>query len=218
MLAALAPLLTVFALATPNPDPYLAELQARARELRLADDPGWIRLGHWRPRTFGGWEAEADGPEFYLAKGGKADPAAELEATLAGFSDATPRADELDDAQCRFPARFAWLGAKLGFDLARLPPRRCPRFEEYYGKVKAAGATLVFSSWYLNNPSSAFGHTFLRLDKAGVATAGRDAELLDYGVNYAANPDGSNPLAYVVRGLFGGFRGEFTYYPYYYKV
>jgi hypothetical protein len=201
------------------PDPtYLPELQARARELRLADDAGWLRLGHWRPRTFGGWESEADGVEFFRAAGGKTDPAAELQATLAGFFDAAPKANELDDAQCRFPARFAWLSGKLGFDFERLAVRKCLRFEDFYGRLQATGATLVFSSWYLNNPASAFGHTFLRLDKAGVATAGRDAELLDYGVNYAANSEGANAIAYAIRGLFGGFQGAFSQYPYYYKV
>jgi hypothetical protein len=197
---------------------YLAELQARARELRLFDDVAWLRLGHWRPRPFGGVKSEADGAEFFLAKEGKTDPAAELAATLAGFFDATAKQDELGDAQCRFPARFGFLGAKLGFDLARLPARRCPRFEEFYGRVKANGATLVFSSWYLNNPASAFGHTFLRLDQAGESRAGRDAELLDYGVDYSAQVDTGNSLLYAFKGLFGRFEGRFKHYPYYYKV
>jgi hypothetical protein len=228
VLAILAPLL--LAIGTPAvaaepaapavaPDlSHLAELQARARALRLADDPGWLRLGHWRPRWFGGVKSEADGRAFFLAKDGQTDPAAELDATLAGFFDASPRADELDDAQCRFPARFGFLGTKLGFDLARLPPRRCPRFEDFYGRVKATGATIVFSSWYLNNPASAFGHTLLRFDQAGVSRAGRDAELLDYGVDYAASVDTGNALLYAFKGLFGLFEGHFNSYPYYYKV
>lgn len=228
MLAVLAPLLLATGAPLVAAEPaapitapdlsHLAELQARARTLRLAEDPGWLRLGHWRPRWFGGVKSEADGSAFFLSKYGQTDPAAELEATLAAFFDATPRADELDDAQCRFPARFGYLGAKLGFDLARLPARRCPRFEEFYGRVKATGVTLVFSAWYLNNPASAFGHTFLRLDQGGAARAGRAAELLDYGVDYAANPNGANAVSYVFRGLFGGFRGQFSHYPYYYKV
>ncbi|HSM93188.1 MAG TPA: DUF4105 domain-containing protein [Anaeromyxobacteraceae bacterium] len=197
---------------------YLAELQRKARELRLSDDVGWLRLGHWRPRLLGGVKSEADGREFFLAKEGKTDPAAELDATLAGFFDASPKAEELDDAQCRFPARFGYLGAKLGFDLARLPARRCPRFEEFYGRVKATGATLVFSSWYLNNPASAFGHTFLRLDQAGESRAGRDAELLDYAVDYSAHVDTGNALLYAFKGLTGLFEGRFNHYPYYYKV
>jgi hypothetical protein len=209
--------------ATPSkasaPDPaYLPELQSKARDLKLADDVGWLRLGHWRPRPFGGWKSEADGEPFFLAKEGKTDPAAELQATLAAFFDATPKKEELDDAQCRFPARFAYLGAKLGVDLARLPARRCARFDEFYGRVKATGVTLVFSSWYLNNPASAFGHTFLRLDQGGVSRAGRDAELLDYGVDYSARVDTGNALFYAFKGLFGLFEGRFNHYPYYYKV
>jgi hypothetical protein len=78
--------------------------------------------------------------------------------------------------------------------------------------------TLVFSSYYLNNPASAFGHTLLRLDKAGEARPGKDAELLDYGVDYAATVDTGNALLYAAKGLFGGFTGQFKHYAYYYKV
>ncbi len=202
------------------PDPtYLAELVARARALRLARDPGWLRLGHWRPRLLrGGWKSEADGAAFFRAPRGKTDPAAELEATLAGFLDASPAQDELDDAQCRFPARFAFLAGKLGFDPARLPPRRCPRFEEFFGRIRPQGVTVVFSSYYLNNPASSFGHTLLRLDKAPEAIGGKHFELLDYGVDYAATVDTGNALLYAAKGLLGFFKGEFKAYPYYYKV
>jgi hypothetical protein len=224
--SALLPLLAVLSLAagqdpslSPAPDlAYLAELRAKAASLRLSEEVGWRRLGHWRPRLLGGVKSEADGAAFFLAKEGRTDPAAELDATLAAFFDATPKKDELDDAQCRFPARFGFLGGKLGFDLARLPPRRCPRFEEFYGRVKATGVTLVFSAWYLNNPASAFGHTFLRLDQQGVSRAGRDAELLDYGVDYSARVDTGNAVLYAFKGLFGLFEGRFNHYPYYYKV
>jgi uncharacterized protein DUF4105 len=201
------------------PDPsYLGELVARARALRLGEDPGWLRLGHYRPRPLGGWKSEADGPEFFRAPGGKTDPAAELEATLAGFLDAAPKAAELDDAQCRFPARFAFLAGKLGFDPTRLPPRRCPRLEEFLGRIRPQGVTVVFSSYYLNNPASAFGHTLLRLDNAAEAIGGKHFELLDYGVDYAATVDTGNAILYAAKGLLGFFKGEFKAYPYYYKV
>jgi len=201
------------------PDPtYLPDLQARARDLHLGTSSGWLRLGHWRPRPFGGWKGEADGPAFYRAPGGQTDPEAELQATLAAFFDAAPKADELDDALCRFPARFAFLVRELGIDLGRLPLRPCPRQQEFLGRVMARGATLVFSSWYLNNPASAFGHTFLRLNKAGEALGGKTFELLDTGVDYSANVDTGNAVAYAVKGLFGLFRGQFNHYAYYYKV
>jgi hypothetical protein len=156
------------------PDPtYLPELLAAARARALARDRAWLRLGHWRHRLLGGWKGEADGPGFFLAPHGKTDPEAELEATLRGFfsdREAAPAGPPLSDPslehpQCRFPARFAWLAAALPIDLSRLPPRDCPRFEAFWKKVSARSVTLVFSSYYLNNPASAFGHTFLRLGR-----------------------------------------------------
>ncbi len=196
---------------------YLDELLLRARAQRLAEDPGWLRLGHWRRTPFG-WKSEADGPRFFRSLRGKTHPGAELEATLRGFFDARPVADELDDAQCRFPARYAFLAARLGFDPARLPPRRCPRREEFLDRIQARSATLVFSSYYLNNPSSSFGHTFLRLNKAEEARPGKSFELLDYGVDYSATVDTKNALLYAFKGLLGLFHGVFLHYAYYYKV
>lgn len=205
--------------AAPAPDPsHLDELIRRARTLRLWEDPGWIRLGHWRRTVQGGWKSEVDGTEFFLALFGKTDPRAELEATLRGFFDARPVADELSDAQCRFPARLAFLAGKLGADLRRLPPRRCPRFEAFLERVRPRSVTLVFSSYYLNNPASAFGHTFLRLDKEDHAREGKAYELLDYGVDYAATVDTGNAVLYAFKGLFGLFQGHFSHLAYYYKV
>jgi hypothetical protein len=217
-------LLLLFLLSAPAaapanaPDPaYLPELLAKARAENVAAELGWLRLGHWRRGLFG-LRSEADGGTFFRAKGGKTDPAAELEATLAGFFDATPVADELDDAQCRFPARLRYLSDRLGIDAARLPPRACPKRDAFLARVAPQAATLVFSSYYLNNPTSAFGHTLLRLDKAGGARAGRSFELLDYGVDYAATVDTGNALLYAVKGLTGLFKGEFKHYAYYYKI
>ena len=203
----------------PEPDfKHLDELIRRARELRLWEDPGWIRLGHWRRTEKHGWKSEVDGTEFFRALLGKTDPRAELEATLRGFFDAHPVADELSDAQCRFPARFAFLVRKLGADLARLPPRRCPRLEAFLDRVRPKSVTFVFSSYYLNNPASAFGHTFLRLNKEDRARDGKAYELLDYGVDYAATVDTNNAILYALKGLLGFFQGHFSHYAYYYKV
>jgi hypothetical protein len=207
------------AAAEPAPDPaHLAELVRKAERLRLAEDPAWLRLGHWRPRVLGGLESEADGRGFFRSPKGRTDPAAELAATLRGFFEAGPFEDELDDAQCRFPARFAFLASRLGFDLARLPPRRCPRLEDYLARLAPRSVTLVFSSYYLNNPASAFGHTFLRVNKADSAREGRAFELLDYAVDYSATVNTSNTVLYAVKGLFGLFQGRFNHYAYYYKV
>ncbi|MFL5420768.1 MAG: DUF4105 domain-containing protein, partial [Myxococcales bacterium] len=214
------------ALETKAPDPsYLPELVAAAKSKSLAQERAWLRLGHWRAKLLGGWESEADGPALFLSPDGKHDPAAELEATLTGFFAATDPAPAgplanplLEHPQCRFPARFAWLAAAIPIDLARLPPRTCPRFDAFWKKVSARSAALVFSSYYLTSPASAFGHTFLRLGRGEVAATGERLDLIDQAVDFAASADTSNAILYAFEGLFGFFHGEFSARPYFYKV
>ncbi len=204
--------------ATPRPDPAaLPALLARARALGLGDDRAWLRLGHYVRGPLG-WKSEADGASFFRSPRGKHHPEDEVLATLSAlFEDTGAQADELLDPACRFPARLRWLRQRLGIGEDLLPPRPCPRLEDFRRRVSPVGVTVVFSSYYLNNPASAFGHTLLRLDR-GARRDSERAELLDYGVNYAAAADTANPLVYAVKGLLGGFRGEFTHYAYYYKV
>ena len=77
---------------------------------------------------------------------------------------------------------------------------------------------LVFSSYYLNTPASAFGHTFLRFIKHPEGKNRRKYELLDYAANYAANVTTENSLMYAYQGLTGGFKGKFSFLPYFYKI
>jgi hypothetical protein len=199
------------------------ELIARARALKLAQDEQWIRLGHWRRTFLGGWKSQADGPDFFLAAQGARDPAAELEATLRGIFGLLPltpdqAARNVLPATCRFPARAAWLYGKLGFDPEQLPKEPCPRLDEYWKKLQPESASVIFSSYYLNNPASAFGHTFLRIRKHDPGVSPERRELLDAGIDYSANADTGNPVLYAFKGLTGLFRGEFRLFPYYYKI
>jgi hypothetical protein len=214
------------AISTPDPT-YLPDLLARARAANLSADPQWLRLGHWRSGLTG-VESEADGSAFFLSPRGKTDPAAELDATLAAFFAppgaepdrplGEPQRAEAMHPQCRFPARLSFVAARLGLDPARLPLQRCPRFEEFWRRVQARSVTLIFSSYYLNNPASSFGHTFLRLDKEDSGAREDRHELLDQGVDYSAAADTKNPVVYAVKGLAGLFHGQFTARPYFYKV
>jgi hypothetical protein len=222
----LAPLLLALALAA-DPDPTqpapapldLAALLARAAEQKVAESPGWLRLGHWRSRWLPGVKGDPDGPAFYLSPQGKTDPAAELAATLAGLlAPPSGGEDELNDPYCRFPARLYYLADALGFDPSRVPPRSCPKQAAFFERVGARSVTVVFSSYYMNNPASSFGHTFLRLNKTEAPLPGKTFELLDYGVDYSAQVTTSNALLYAFQGLFGLFHGTFNHYPYYYKV
>lgn len=196
---------------------------SQARSLRLADQRAWHKLLHYRLGVLGqgflggGYESEADGPAFFLSPRGKVDPAAELEATIrALFLPATSDPD--DHPLCRFPARFLYLREQLGVDPRKLPLQRCPKAERFIAELDPGSLTLIFSSYYLNNPASAFGHTFLRLNKRNSLAVGERRELLDYGVDYSADVDTGNAILYAFKGLTGMFPGTFKRIPYYYKV
>lgn len=101
-------------------NPYLVELAARAEAMQLHRDRYWQILLHYKPTSGGGVESLIDDPRFFLAAGGKHDPAAELAATLAAMFGSSGEGEE--DPRCRFVARTAWLRDRLAIDGARLPP------------------------------------------------------------------------------------------------
>lgn len=206
-------LLSCPALAQPaQPDGYLQQIQTQ----QLAHDPVWLNLLHYdrhgsldAPR----YSSQVDDPRFFLSSDGHSDSAAELEATLRALFAPAPNGNE--HAQCRFPARAAWLQEKLGLATTDLPPIECPEFAEWRGIVKAERVTLIFPSYYLNSPSSMFGHTLLRLDPADDA----HSEWLSWAVNFGAEVvPGDNSIFYAFKGLTGGYPGRFNVEQYYRKI
>ena len=67
----------------------------------------------------------------------------------------------------------------------------------------------------MNNPSSMFGHTFLRFDRAEQDERTR---LLSYSVNYGAAVDADNGLQFALYGLTGGYPGTYSVMPYHQLV
>ena len=195
---------------------YLKELVERAREKGLAEQRQWLALGHYLPRLLGsGWVSVMDSSGFFLAPAGKTDPRAELEATLGAFFAPPPENPETQHPQCTFVARYHWLKAVLAFDPARLPEQPCTEFRNWYEAIDPAQITLVFPSAYLNQPSSMFGHTLLRIDRAG---QGEGARLYSYAINYGAVTGGEGAVVFAIRGLAGGYPGVYSILPYYEKV
>ncbi len=186
---------------------------ARARDEGLSGDPQWRRLLHYKKGLFQ-WVSEEDAPGFFLSPRGKRDPEAELEAAIRGFFDPPSSDDEKrPHPQCRFPARSAWLKERL--NLSDDFDQPCPRFEAWMARLDPESVTLVFASAYLANPASMYGHTFLRLNRRGRPAGER---LNDYCVNFAAETDTRNGIAFAVKGLLGGYDGKFTTLPYYMQV
>ncbi len=190
-------------------DPYLLSLLDDAHRLHLHDDPYWHTLLHYKGGILG-FRSLVDDPRFFLAENGKHDPAAELDATLRAFFEPEPEYDK--PAVCRFAGRFEWLREKLALDATCLPVPRCEPFEELVEGMKPSAVTLIFPASHMNSPASMYGHTLLTIRTA----SGRD--LLSYAVNYAAQTTDSFGPFYIVKGLFGSYKGYFSILPYYTKL
>ncbi|WP_415062773.1 DUF4105 domain-containing protein [Bdellovibrio sp.] len=195
----------------------LDEVLKYAQEQKLDQNRQWLKLLHYEKDFFQVRESQIDSPTFFFSAQGKKNPQAELQATITAFFQEVGE-DTFTHAQCRFPARYKWLKAQLHNVKVNWPDIRCERFEAFAQAMKGESVSLVFSSYYLNNPSSAFGHTFLRINKAPSVKDGQRHELLDYGLNYAAEANTNNAFLYGFKGLFGMFPGQFRSIPYYYKV
>ena len=207
------PLLIALLLLLPSPARAADDAWAQAEALSLWQRDEWLKLVHYKPGTLpGSWHSQADDARFFLAVDGATNPRAELRATLEGFVAPAEQGDQ--HAQCRFVARLAWLRKELA--LGELPQPDCAQYREFRELVRATQAVLVFPSYYLNSPSSMFGHTLLRLD-SGVADGG--SEYLSFAANFGAlvAPD-DNGLFYAFRGLTGGYRGQFEVDHYYKKI
>lgn len=179
---------------------------------RLAQDPYWLRLLQDPSPDDGHYSSIISTPDFFLSSTGARDAQAELQASLTAFAAAG--ADDNSPA-CRFPARRSWLAAQHPDWAARWPAPACPALQRWLDAIDAQQATLVFASDYLNNPSSMFGHTLLRID---AKTQTDDTRLLAYAVNYSAQTNTSNGLEFAIKGLTGGYPGRFSLLPYYEKV
>jgi len=202
--------------ATPSEDRvYLDELIRRAVAARLFEDRYWHLLLHYRKNVWGGYTSEADDPGFFLSPNGKTNPRMELDATLAQFflTDLVGRSKQ--PAQCAFIARYTWLKQQLAIDDARLPPVRCERFDNWFAELNPQSITVIFPSAFMNNPSSMFGHTLIRVDQKGQTEQTR---ILAYTINYAADVPPDEGISFAIKGVFGGYQGYFSTIPYYLKV
>ncbi len=188
---------------------YLNNIIGDARRLKLFNQHYWDLLVHYRSVS-DGRESTVDDPRFFLAKKGKTDPEAELEATLRGFFEEPVEGKE--HGRCRFVARYAWLKEQLHIDESRLPAVACSDFERTLSAINPRSVVLIFPVAYLNSPASMFGHTLLRID------GGYESALVSLAVNYAAVTEERIGVSYILKGISGGYRGYYYSLPYYEKV
>lgn len=158
---------------------------------QIASNAVWLQLLHTGQTPVKGGENT-----FYLAADGADDPLAELVATLHYFQQ-QPR------LQCRFPARRMFL--QRYYPASRFPEVSCSDYQAYLDAFVTNSVSLIFASGYLGNPASMFGHVFLKFNGE------KEHDLLDNTFSYGAQvPDSDNKLAYIVKGITGGYDGHFT--------
>ena len=194
-------------------DSYIQQIQLEAREKKLSSSDDWHKLLHYKPALLSGYKSQADDRRFFNAEDGRYSPEHELDATIAALLSET---DEEIHPQCRFPARFYWLGQQLGLDDSRFTVHTCSEMQAWYEELKPYSVDMIFPAAFINGPSSMFGHTLLRINSYDHR---RDLPLVGYALNYAANADSSdNTLLFSIKGLVGGYPGAFSIVPYYEKL
>jgi Domain of unknown function (DUF4105) len=175
----------------------------------LSSSAQWHNLLHYQ-KSLTGFKSEADGRNFFLAKDGKTNPKAELEATVVALNDVTGIYGKIKaHSACVYPARKLFL-EKNGY---HFPKQNCEEYEHWRKGLPVTTVSLVFATAYPNNPASMFGHTFLRLNGPGEGNT-----LLDYVVNFAATTGEAGGVEFALLGVFGGYEGHYSIAPYFIKV
>jgi hypothetical protein len=134
---------------------------------------------------------------------------AEWNKTLEAFK--RPVGINNDHPQCLYTARRLVMARLMGKNFPEWV--HCPDYEEWVKRINPASASLIFAGHYPDNPSSLFGHTFIRLHSEG-----QDHPLLDQAVNFSADVTDEYGFFYALKGLFGFYFGGFSLTPYYMKV
>lgn len=187
----------------------LHEDLSRVEAEGIARDAAWLALLHYRVQSGGGVSSEADQASFFLSGDGKRSPHAELLAAVAALHTPARR----QEFACRFPARYEWLRTRLGQADGGASIERCPDVAAWMQGFPGRRISIDFASSYLESPSSTFGHTFLKVFERSAD------ELLSPTINYAARSDARDgDLAFVVKGLFGGFPGVVDALPFYRRL
>jgi hypothetical protein len=183
--------------------------------LTFADTPSaqseWYNLLHYEKGLLG-IKSNVDDPLFFITKNGRQNPEEEFTENVAKVTQ-----KEMTFI-CKFPARFKYINKILNLNIDLNILKSCDKYQLYFQDHYPRSVFMVFSSYYLESPASAFGHTFLRFSKNDSLLSDKTSELLDTGINYGASNTSTNPFIYTIYGLAGGFKGTFSSIPYFYKI
>ena len=185
-----------------------AKMPIPVTELALSKQ--WLALLHIKPQKGSSdLQSYVDDDTFFLAVDGATNPENELLASISAL-----KTDK--EFQCRFPARTELLTRYINGLLNNASDAECIEYDQWIKKLNTTSVVLVFAAAQLNSPSSMYGHTFLRFDPEDVE---KNSTYLSYALNFGATiPDGDGGFLYAVRGLTGGYPGNFAANPYFEKI
>jgi hypothetical protein len=172
----------------------------------LSQNKTWLRLLHFDVHKN---QSDVVDARFFLAPTGYRDPLKELQVSVDAIANESAETPEAEAFACRFPARARFLSESLAIPIHA----HCPSFEAWKDQANPDAIQFVFAAQYMGNPASAFGHSFLRFDHATYAG------LLGHAISFLAKSDPKdNPFEYALKGLFGGYLGEYHIDKYYPKI
>lgn len=174
-----------------------------------AYNPEWLHLLYYErtsEKTRAGFKSLVTSRAFFVSDAGNHDPLAELKATVKLLSeDQTTKMNP----QCAYPARYEIL--KRHFKLRESVV--CPQLDTWLKSYDPSGVEIVYTSQFIANPASVFGHAFLLMP------SDNQVEALWSTFNFAAAiPSDANPFAYAWGGLTGWYSGDYSILPYYQRL
>lgn len=159
----------------------------------------WQKLLHYSSGESALSEIEND--DFFISAQGKFNPEAEFLATLALLSSSE---NQHNTQICRYPARALYLSS-LGYKTVDVASA-CADFAQWQGDVSKQQVSIVYADGYLGNPASFYGHLLFKLKSETLST-----DLLSNSLNFGAKvPDQENPVAYILKGLVGGYKAKYS--------
>ncbi|MFW2177093.1 DUF4105 domain-containing protein [Moraxella sp. TY5] len=179
-----------------------------AKQKNLATHPTWLGLLYYptegkakgQSRVVNEFNSKTNQDKFFVSPQGAGDPSAELHAMLTALFN--PHQNQQNSVQCRFPARTHWLKQQLSLSDNDIPTVNCSDFDAWFAKINPQASSVIFASEYLNNPPSAFAHSFLRFDNPSPT---------HYYLNYTPKTtEGESFAKFAYKSSIGGNAGEFT--------
>lgn len=145
--------------------------------------------------------------EFYLSENINPTPKEELNKTKTLLST-----DKGYEVACAFPARYKYIKSNFkqipNFDLSQ-----CQELNDYMKSFPKDKLSIVFTSEYTNNPSSAFGHIMLLFSNNNTPLEIGDV------VHFAAKTSiEDNFFKYSYKGFTGEYNGYFLREPFFKKI